>query len=392
VRFNQGTPTLATGVSADVLFLTSCNFTCSSSTRHSRPFRDRAAPLILLHGIVKWGSPFFKLPSYVEMRKSFWWTPVGRRGSFPSSHYNSGAIFVALHHTAHYLPGAGRPASLQLPIVPSAIFSSPDGSCLIVLHTRDLAPLLTAYHWETFGSTAGIPLDAPDFPLQNAVLTSMINRGRIFLVGLDRDAGSIRSIAIDITKVTELVSKKEGSRNVSHEGERHSLHNSLLDCHAEVWTRYPVLAAVRRRTVTSLSEREQKSLTFITKDNTRPFKSYFSDLIRTFEGTTKKPGGDELRRIKVSAARVGLFLDKTVLQSDWKVSRYRVGEWLVDLFCLIPIHIAVCRENRFVPLVDGVISSDPERSLLGAEVNKIIDKLSFGWYESIFRSYLATKV
>ena len=76
----------------------------------------------------------------------------------------------------------------------------------------------------------------------------------------------------------------------------------------------------------------------------------------------------------------------------WDVSRYRIGEWLVDLLCLIPIQIAVCRENIFVPLADGVLSSDLERSLLGAEVSKIVDRLSFGWYESIFQSYLATKV
>ena len=288
---------------------------------------------------------------------------------------------------------AGRPASLQLPSLPSAIFSSPDGSCLIALHTQDSPPLLTAYHWETFGSTGGIPLDVPDFPLQNAVLTSMVSRGRIFLVSLDSDTGSAQSIAIDITKkVTEFMFKEKGSRNVSNKGDRHNLHNSLLDCHAEVWTRYPVLAAVRRRTVTSLSERQRKSLTFVTEDETRPFDSYFSDLIQTFERTTRKPAGDELRRINVSAAQFELFQDSMVLQSDWNVSRYRVGEWLVDLLCLIPIHIAVCRENRFVPLANGVISSDLERSLLGAEVNKIVDKLSFGWYESIFQSYLATKV
>ncbi|KAI0246219.1 hypothetical protein BJV78DRAFT_1286673 [Lactifluus subvellereus] len=285
-----------------------------------------------------------------------------------------------------------RPASLQLPSLPSAIFSSPDGSCLIALHTQDSPSLLTAYHWETFGSTGGIPLDIPDFPLQNAVLTSIVSRGRIFLISLDSDTGSAQSIAVDITKkVTEFMFKEKGSRNVSTKGDRHNLHNSLLDCHAEVWTRYPVVAAVRRRTVTSLSERQQKSLTFVTEDDTRPFDSYFSDLIQTFERTTRKPAGDELRRIDVSAAQFGPFRDSVVLQPDWNVSRYRVGEWLVDLLCLIPIHIAVCRENRFVPLANGVLSSDLERSLLGAEVNKIVDKLSFGWYESIFQSYLATK-
>lgn len=73
------------------------------------------------------------------------------------------------------------------------------------------------------------------------------------------------------------------------------------------------------------------------------------------------------------------------------MSRYRVGEWLVDFLCLIPIHIAVCRENRFVPLVNGVLSAEVERSLLGAEISQIVNKLSFGWYESIFQSYLALK-
>jgi hypothetical protein len=221
----------------------------------------------------------------------------------------------------------------------------------------------------------------------------MVSRGCIFLVSLDVDTGCVRSIAINITKkVTEFVFKKEGSQNALIKGERHTLHNSLLDCYTEVWTRFPVVPAVRRRTVTSLSERHQKSLTFITENHTRPFDSYFSDLVQTFERTAKKPTGEELRRIKVSAAQFGTFRDNVALHSEWKSSRYRAGEWLVDLLCLIPIHIAVCRENRFVPLADGVLSSDLERTLLGAEVNQIVDKLSFGWYESIFQSYLATKV
>ncbi len=221
----------------------------------------------------------------------------------------------------------------------------------------------------------------------------MVNRGRVFLVGLDVDTGYVRSIGIDITKkVTEFIFKKKSSRNASNNEERRTLHNSLLDCHTEVWTRFPVLPAVKRRVVTSLSERQQRNFTFITEDPTRPFGSYFSDLIQTFQRTTRKPTGEELRRIKVSAVQFESFKDDVVLKQEWNVSRYRVGEWLVDLLCLIPIHIAVCRENRFVPLADGVLSPDLERSLLGAEVNKIVDKLSFGWYESIFQSYLATKV
>jgi hypothetical protein len=87
-----------------------------------------------------------------------------------------------------------------------------------------------------------------------------------------------------------------------------------------------------------------------------------------------------------------LFQHRVIRDSNWNVSRYRFGEWLADLLCLIPIHIAICRENRFIPLADGVHSAELEQSLLGAEVNKIVDKLSFGWYESIFKSYMALKV
>ncbi|KAI9437151.1 hypothetical protein H4582DRAFT_2058133 [Lactarius indigo] len=236
---------------------------------------------------------------------------------------------------------------------------------------------------------AGIALDVPDFSLEGAVLTSMVDRGQVFFLGLDINGQAVKSVAIDITKkVTEFLFKEKGKLIPNS---RPTQHNSLLDCHADVWTRFPVLPAVKRRTITSLSERQQKTLTFIAENHTRPFASYFSDLVQTFEKTTRKPTGDELSGIKVTAAQFRPFWEEVLSASDWKVSRYRVGEWLVDLLCLIPIHIAVCRDNRFVPLADGVLSAELERSLLGAEVNQIVDKLSFGWYESIFQSYLALK-
>ncbi len=221
----------------------------------------------------------------------------------------------------------------------------------------------------------------------------MVDRRRIFLMGLDTNSGSLQSVAIKITNNrTKLTFRENDNGNAPNNGIRHTLHNSLLDCHAEVWSRFPVVATVERRTLTSLSERRQKSITFIAENHSQPFESYFSDLIRTFERTARKPTGDELRLIKVSAEEFSTFQDEVIKNSDWDVSRYLVGEWLVDLLCLIPIHIAVCRENRFVPLADGVFSSDLERSLLGAKVTEIVDKLSFGWYESIFQSYLATMV
>ena len=47
-------------------------------------------------------------------------------------------------------------------------------------------------------------------------------------------------------------------------------------------------------------------------------------------------------------------------------------------------HHPITHDNSFVPLMDGVISAQHgDKSLLEAEVNRIVDSLSLGWYESM---------
>lgn len=84
--------------------------------------------------------------------------------------------------------------------------------------------------------------------------------------------------------------------------------------------------------------------------------------------------------------------ESCIQRSQLPLPAFRTGEWLMGILCLIPIHIAVTRENRFIPLKDGVWSAELERGLLGARVEEIVNSLSFGWYESIFQSYMASKV
>jgi hypothetical protein len=122
------------------------------------------------------------------------------------------------------------------------------------------------------------------------------------------------------------------------------------------------------------------------------FASHFTEMIHTFERTTMKPTGDILKSIRVSAASFSVFSEELCGGHPWNVSQYRAGEWVADFFCLIPIQIAIAKKNRFIPLKDGVYSTDLEKSLLGADVNRIVDSLSFGWYESVFQSYMASKV
>ena len=287
-----------------------------------------------------------------------------------------------------------RPASLQLPQIPLAIYSAPDGSCLLVVQDEDGERTITAYHWSTFASTPGISLTLPDFPvnLDAALLTSIVNRNNIHLIGLDLNSRSCRSVVLDITrKAAEFTFQERRPKESSSHGKQ-TVHNCLIDCHRDVWTRFPVVAAVKRQTITSSNQREQKTLVFVTDDHRRPFSSHFSDMISAFEKTSRKPTGDELNGIMVSARPFVSFTQEFLSGSDWPVSRFRTGEWLADLLCLIPIHIAITHENRFIPLKDGVVSPWLERSLLGAEVNRIVDSLTLGWYESIFRSYWASKV
>ncbi|KAG1723067.1 hypothetical protein EDD22DRAFT_790202, partial [Suillus occidentalis] len=84
-----------------------------------------------------------------------------------------------------------RPATLNLVQIPTAVYSTPDGSCLITSHVRGSDLTLTAYHWSTFGATVGIPLQIPDLPLdQPLLLTSLTGRNIVHLVTLDIDTQS----------------------------------------------------------------------------------------------------------------------------------------------------------------------------------------------------------
>ena len=317
-----------------------------------------------------------------------------RTGKDFLSGYPSTQVYSIYRRSYSTLTLHCRPTVLQLSQMPRAIYSSPDGSCVLISQEVDGERTMTAHHWSTFASHDGISVTLPDFPvdLDSAILTSIVNRNNIHLVGLDLDSGSCRSVVLDIArKATEFTFEEQGSKGPSSYGKQ-TIHNCLIDCHRDVWTRFPVVAAVSRQTITTSSQRQDKTLVFVTDDHWRPFSSHFTDMITAFEQTSRKPTDKELTGIKVSARPFPSFTKEYLSSSDWPVSRFRAGEWLADLLCLIPIHIAITQENRFVPLKDGVLSPQMEKSLLGAEVNRIVDSLSLGWYESIFQSYWATKV
>ncbi|KAJ7195854.1 hypothetical protein C8J57DRAFT_534894 [Mycena rebaudengoi] len=285
-----------------------------------------------------------------------------------------------------------RPASLSLDRTPSSIYSSPDGACLVLAFRDSDGLSFRAYHWSTFGSSQGIDLGKLDIPDGPMSLTSFVNRRNVHLVSVDIDNHRCQSVIFDITKKTTEFMFKETGKSFSKSSTIVTAHNCLIDCHADVWTRFPVVAAVQRTTIVSSVDRKARKLVFITDRDHDKYLGNFSELIHSFEQRTKKPTGDVLKNIQVLAldSRASFFASVS-LDDQWDISQFRAGEWLVDLLCLIPIQIAVTRENRFLPLKDGVTSAALERSLLGAEVGQIVDALSLGWYESVFQSYMTSK-
>jgi len=228
-----------------------------------------------------------------------------------------------------------------------------------------------------------------------------------------RQAETPHAIFLDLStpvcwSITLYITSKIGEYHFRAGGDRSDsvgkdmVHNSLIDCHSEVWTQYPVQTTFHRETAPG-TKHCRRSITFISSSSSDSFSKYLTALIRDFKQKTRKPAR-ELADISVAAQP---SFDPA--SPNFPISQFKSGDWLVGLFCLIPIHIAVTGQNRFIPLCDGVISQEFEQSLLGADVARIAEayvllfkfvyagshlrtRLSLGWYESIFASYLARKV
>jgi hypothetical protein len=149
--------------------------------------------------------------------------------------------------------------------------------------------------------------------------------------------------------------------------------------------RYPVLPTIVRD---NLSGEHRPSLTLVA-DDCSPLLSadtYWQDMKTRFTQDTKKPTDDLLDNFVPSVQDAGNFL----LAID-AGSAYLVGEWLAELICLLPVQLAVTKDNRFVPLKDGMLSLENERALLGADVPTIADYLTLGLLESLLGNYFATR-
>jgi hypothetical protein len=264
-----------------------------------------------------------------------------------------------------------RPAILQFSQKPSKILSTPDGACLVAIEQEDDRLRARVYHWASFGSGPGVVFDLADIHATSIGITSLAERKVVHALMLSPSCHRLQSMSFHITrKCSEFVFQPQHGKNNNKSEHASTKHNSLLDCHSDAWTRFPVVPAIPRSTVRP-EDRKPTWLQFVTEDrNLHPlFAPYWRDMIANFETGTRKPTEGVLQSRSVSGT------DFNIRSDDWcrASSEFHAGEWLVELLCLIPIQICVTRDNRFIPLKDGVWSPDLERSLLGADLNQVVE-------------------
>lgn len=254
------------------------------------------------------------------------------------------------------------------------VLATPDGSCLAVVEPSSAtspAPTLRFYHFASISSPGydGIALPLSDLDPNFLVISSLSVRNAVHALSLSVYDGLCASRRLRITnKTSDFAFREKGHGVAENESRITTKHNCLIDCHAEVWTRYPVIAAIPRQAsfTTSLAP----SITYISDRDHEKYAPHFRRLIKDFGSSTRKPTAGHLGKIFVQAmARSSIPRD-----THGNVSCFPTGAWLVGLLCLLPIHLAITSSNRFIPLKDGVLSPEFERSLLGAELSTIVNR------------------
>jgi hypothetical protein len=114
-------------------------------------------------------------------------------------------------------------------------------------------------------------------------MTSMVSRGRVFLLALDIDAHCVNSVAIDITrKLTEVVFQEKGNRSASKDGTHHRRHNILLDCHKEAVQAVQAFRPIRS-SLLSLCHLSQPAAGKNNHQQNHAYNNTTKDLLATFK-------------------------------------------------------------------------------------------------------------
>ena len=112
-----------------------------------------------------------------------------------------------------------------------------------------------------------------------------------------------------------------------------ALHNCLIDCHEDVWTQFPVLAAVPRQVILSSHGCCPSKLVFVMdgEEHHQHINPYFLDLKQRFYKKTLKPLGNDLKNMEATAQHFYQFMPSL----GQGISIFCAREWIVNIICLV---------------------------------------------------------
>ncbi|GBC20093.1 uncharacterized protein OCT59_006574 [Rhizophagus irregularis] len=163
--------------------------------------------------------------------------------------------------------------------------------------------------------------------------------------------------------------------------------NGLIDAYGLMFERYSVESCIDSEQNRPLSLKIVLDVDNDIEKYGEKFEDYIIEMFKNLKRSTKKPTSilEEFTTSVITFQK--LDVENAKFQKKFS-SECQLGEWIIQLCCLIPIQIAVARNNLFQPVRDGLSSNDG----YGLHVDGIVKNISFGWYEGIFKHFGDKKV
>ncbi|RHZ49002.1 hypothetical protein Glove_535g12 [Diversispora epigaea] len=226
---------------------------------------------------------------------------------------------------------------------------------------------------------------------QNTNFTNDINVRDSLVIGNEK-CQVIKVISSNELRISnKLFESLEYGKWIKFAIEPRTITNRLLDVYFMVYTKYAIASPIDRKdsplklTVVMM---DLNSNELDIDEYEKKFQKYIKKSFEKFKEDTKKPI-DHLKEFKSTCTTM------KDLDLEGKYTEYKFGDWVIELFCLIPIQIAVARDNEFIPYRDGVSTREAEQPTLDDDfglIGSVTKSISFGWCESILDYYADLKV
>jgi hypothetical protein len=214
------------------------------------------------------------------------------------------------------------------------------------------------FHLASFGQTDGIAL-TNHLPLRGQLALATI-KGSEYPHLISYHQGKAHSMLLKISSKTGEYSFQ--APEVPFEADSIG-HSPLIHCLYEVWTRYPIAAAVEHHR--QYCSKKGAQIHFTVSQHHGYFVQHLKNDISDFIRKSQKPASDRLLSVSVTAS------------SSWDLedlSEFKFGDWLVGLFCLIPVQIAITQNGQLISLKDGIRTGDFQDEIAGVDVESIANR------------------